>query len=160
MGYYYKPGQNVGALQVNTAATAEAALLYPIAAAAGLQSKYFLFSSISADYYGWFNLDGAGVDPAVAGRTGVVIAITTGQTKAQVATAVAAAVGAATGVDASVDGSNNVLIKAEAVGAAKDTLPGNSGLVVERIRQGRAAGFLASGAVSALAYDATEADQI
>lgn len=35
-----------------------------------LNSKYFLASSTVANYYFWFD-DGAGVDPAIAGRTGI-----------------------------------------------------------------------------------------
>jgi len=38
-------------------------------------SSYFLVSIPSEDFYVWFNVDGAGVDPAVSGRTGIEIAI-------------------------------------------------------------------------------------
>lgn len=51
-----------------------------------LNSKYFLISSVDANYYVWYNT-GAGVDPAIAGRTGIEISITTGFTANQVAIA-------------------------------------------------------------------------
>lgn len=41
--------------------------VYPV-----VESSHFLFSSPSVDYYAWVN-DGAGVDPAVAGRTGIEV---------------------------------------------------------------------------------------
>lgn len=37
--------------------------------------QYFLLSSTTVDYYFWYTIDGAGSDPAVGGRTGVVIPI-------------------------------------------------------------------------------------
>ena len=52
-------------------------------------STYFLCSSKTIDYYGWFKVDGVGTDPAVAGRTGVEIDIFTGYTQARVAQAIA-----------------------------------------------------------------------
>lgn len=36
---------------------------------------YFLYSSITTDYYGWIRVDGGGIDPAVPGRTGTPIDI-------------------------------------------------------------------------------------
>ncbi len=47
--------------------------------AGSLNSKYFLASSTTADYYFWFD-DGAGVDPAIAGRTGIHVSYTDGDT--------------------------------------------------------------------------------
>jgi hypothetical protein len=49
-----------------------------------LNGKYFLISSVDTDYYVWFNT-GAGVDPAVAGRTGIEVSIITGETANNVA---------------------------------------------------------------------------
>jgi hypothetical protein len=44
-------------------------------AASGLAGKYFLISSTTTDYYVWFQVDGAGADPAVGGRTGIKISL-------------------------------------------------------------------------------------
>lgn len=43
--------------------------------AGSLNSKYFLASSKTADYYFWFD-NGSGVDPAIAGRTGIQVVYT------------------------------------------------------------------------------------
>ena len=44
----------------------------------GLDGTYFLISSLARDYYVWFNVDGISVDPMVASRTGIVVALTSG----------------------------------------------------------------------------------
>ena len=41
----------------------------------GSAGAYFEYSSTATDYYGWFTVDGNGTDPAVPGRTGVQIAL-------------------------------------------------------------------------------------
>lgn len=56
-----------------------------------LNNLYFFISSPSADYYVWFNVGGAGVDPAIAGRTGIPVAFAPNATANAVATAVASA---------------------------------------------------------------------
>lgn len=64
--------------------------------AGSLQSKYFLLNSANGGtgYYVWFNVSSGGVDPAIAGRTGVPVAISTGDSAAAVGTALASAVDA------------------------------------------------------------------
>lgn len=64
--------------------------------AGSLNSKYFLLDSttVATKYYVWMNVNSAGVDPLVAGRTAVPVALATGATANTVATAVAAAVDA------------------------------------------------------------------
>lgn len=54
-------------------------------------SSYFLFSSPTTDYYGWFKVNGAGTDPAVSGRTGIEIDISSTDTTAEVAAIIAQA---------------------------------------------------------------------
>lgn len=58
--------------------------------AGSLNSTYFLLNSVTTYYYIWFNVNGAGVDPALAGKTGVPVALATGATANAVATAIAA----------------------------------------------------------------------
>lgn len=102
---------------------------------AGLANKYFLLSGASADFYVWFNLDAAGVDPAVANRTAVPVAIATGNTVAQIATAIAAALDAlADFVSAAVV--NVVTITNASTGARTDIAAGDSGLAVAVSVQG------------------------
>lgn len=64
--------------------------------AGSLNSKYFLLNSANAGtgYYVWFNVSSGGVDPMVAGRTGVEVDIATDDTAGTVGTALAAAVDA------------------------------------------------------------------
>jgi hypothetical protein len=58
--------------------------------ASSLNSTYFLLNTAAGgtQYYVWMNVSTAGVDPAVAGRTGIEVAFAAGSTNAQVATAV------------------------------------------------------------------------
>jgi len=64
--------------------------------AGSLNSTYFLLDSANGgtNYYVWINVDSGGVDPAIAGRTGVPVAIAEDDTAADIATAVAAAIDA------------------------------------------------------------------
>jgi microcystin-dependent protein len=51
---------------------------------AGLAGKHFLISNTTTDYYVWFKVDGSGTDPAVGGRTGILIDILSSYTVAEV----------------------------------------------------------------------------
>lgn len=62
-------------------------------AAAGLNSTYFLISSPSTDYYVWYDVDAAGVDPLVPGRTGIQVALTGADSADQVAVSTLNALG-------------------------------------------------------------------
>lgn len=55
-----------------------------------LNSKYFYINGPHKEYYVWYDVDGTGIDPAVADRTGIKINITSGATANEVATATAA----------------------------------------------------------------------
>ena len=41
----------------------------------GLNNKYFLISSTETNYYVWFSVDGAGVDPLISEKTGIKVNI-------------------------------------------------------------------------------------
>lgn len=62
------------------------------AAASSLQNTYFLINSAGdfVSYYVWMNVNGEGVDPAIAGLTGVMVAIDVGAADTAVASAIAA----------------------------------------------------------------------
>jgi hypothetical protein len=64
--------------------------------AGSLNSTYFLLQDEASvhKYYVWFNINSAGVDPAIPGRTGVPITGATGASAATLGTAVASAIGA------------------------------------------------------------------
>lgn len=67
-----------------------------------LNSKYFLLSSVNAstkvqkNFYVWYNINSAGVDPALPGKTGVEVDAATGATNADIATATGSALAALT----------------------------------------------------------------
>lgn len=78
-------------------------------------STYWTFNSAgnSHSYYVWYNINAAGVDPAVAGSTGIEVAGATGATAATLATATIAAIvasGAAAYVTASAGSSGHVIL--------------------------------------------------
>jgi flagellar hook protein FlgE len=86
--------------------------------ATALNSHYWTISSPTTGYYVWYNVGGAGVDPAVAGRTGVEVAVAAGATAAQVAAATQAALSALPGFTVGVSGGNVVSISSTASGSA------------------------------------------
>lgn len=45
-----------------------------------LNNKYWFFSTVTTDYYVWYNVNGAGVDPAIGGRTGIQVNLATNDT--------------------------------------------------------------------------------
>lgn len=62
--------------------------------AGSLQSTYFYASSKTANYYFWMNVSSGGVDPAIAGKTGIEVDIATGDTAATIGAAIRAAAAA------------------------------------------------------------------
>lgn len=78
-------------------------------------STYWTFNSANDlyGYYVWYNINSAGVDPAVSGRTGIQVAGATGATAATLATATIAAIvasGAASYVAATAGASGHVIL--------------------------------------------------
>lgn len=78
--------------------------------AGSLNNLYFFISSPSTDYYVWFNVGGAGVDPNISGRTGIPVAFAPNATANQVATAVAAAIDATISFTAPPPGANIITV--------------------------------------------------
>lgn len=83
--------------------------------AGSLNSKYFLLSSVNLvskaqkNFYMWFNINSAGVDPAIAGRTGIEIDGATGASANALATSMRTALNALTN-DFVATGSNAAVI--------------------------------------------------
>lgn len=76
--------------------------------AGSLNDTYFLVSvptdaDVADDYYVWYNVNSAGTDPALAGKTGIEVALATGATAIQVASATATAIDAVSAFNSSVD---------------------------------------------------------
>ena len=125
-----------------TGAAAESYAFTTVADVAdSLNSKYITFETISSlgvktKRYIWFNT-GAGVDPALAGRTGHVVAFATNATDAQVASAIQAVATAIPDLNASVL-TNVVTFTNEQQGDTEDATIGNSGFSLGAITQGNA----------------------
>lgn len=68
-----------------------------------LNDLYWEFSSSTVDYYVWYNVASAGTDPALAGKTGIEVAIAENATASAVASAVASAIDAVSGLASIVD---------------------------------------------------------
>lgn len=96
-----------------------------------LAGKYFLISAgdSGTDYYVWYKVSGSGTDPAVAGRTGLEVDISTNDTADDVATATKLVLDAEDDFDASVV-TNTVTITNELGGLTTDGDDGTSGFTV------------------------------
>lgn len=107
-----------------------------------LQNKYILFETITALgvrtlRYAWFNVSAGGVDPAIAGRTGHVVAISTGDTADAVATALNAVLNALTDLNSTV--LTNVVTATSANPGNLTQTAGNSGFTVTTTTPGNGA---------------------
>lgn len=98
--------------------------------AGSLNSTYWTFNS-AGDLYGfyvWYNINSAGVDPAVSGRTGIQVAGATNATATTLATATRTAVAASTAASyVSVSGATtHVILTNIQPGAATDAANGTA----------------------------------
>ena len=92
-------------------------------------------------FYVWFDLDAGSTDPAVAGRTGIEVDVTTGQDAAAVASALQAVLEANANFRSELDAadSNNetVIMEAEFKGAVvNDAADADTGFVITQQRDG------------------------
>lgn len=74
----------VAEIQIGTSLLAEIGSVTTVVAA-GLAGLYFTFNNTTTAYYVWFQVDGAGADPAVASRTGILVSLNSVDTAAVVA---------------------------------------------------------------------------
>ncbi len=75
-----------------------------------LNNKYFLINGSDGDnWYVWFNINSAGTDPALPGRTAIPVAGATNASANTLATAIRAALGACTSLDNIGGATNHVL---------------------------------------------------
>jgi len=87
-----------------------------------LHGTYFTLNSTTIDYYVWLNTSGTvGYgDPALSGKTGIEVAITTGSSSTVIAVAVAAAIDLLTAFAAPVPGLNVIAITNAVTGLVDD----------------------------------------
>lgn len=84
-----------------------------------LDGKYFLlYSSLNAvEYYVWYNVGGTSIDPAVASKTAIPVAIAAGASALAVTTATAAAIAATTNFLTNID-NDKLTITNKTIGTA------------------------------------------
>lgn len=119
-----------GTIQTAVTGVAEETDITCVADSGGsLNNTYFLYSTPLVDYYFWFNVSGAGTDPNIGGRAGVMIAIASGETADNVAAALQAAM----------DGESDITatVLSDVVTAIND----DDGSVDDAIEGGQATGF-------------------
>lgn len=98
--------------------------------AGSLNSTYFLLSSINTttkaqkNFYLWLDINGAGVDPAIAGRTGIHVTGATGVTANALATSIRTALNALTGDFVATGATNAVIITDVAPGPVTAAVDG------------------------------------
>jgi len=101
-----------------------------------LNNKYFEFDGIDADgdkpivkYYVWFNVNAAGVDPSITGRTAVPVALATNASAGTAAAAVQAAIDALDDFVATVL-SSTVTVTCGTTGAVDNAHDVNAGVTI------------------------------
>ncbi len=96
--------------------------------AGSLNNKYFFINSTTVGYYVWFNVNSAGTDPAIAGKTGIEVDVATGASGATVAAALKVAIDAQAGIftSGSVTGATLVITNVVA-GSATAAVDVNTG---------------------------------
>ena len=88
-----------GSQPQSTVPSAEVSDVTAVADSSGsLNNKYWTFNSAGDlyQYYVWYNINAAGTDPAVAGKTGIEVAAATDTTAANIALATRTAIAAST----------------------------------------------------------------
>lgn len=106
--------------------------------AGSLNNKYFYLNSNldTTEYYVWFDVDAGGTDPAIAGKTGLQVAISAGDSAATVASALQAVIDAEADFGASV-ATDTVTITAAAAGPVTDASDaGTTGFTITVTTQG------------------------
>lgn len=105
--------------------------------AGSLNNKYFLLNAAedSTEYYVWFNVNSLGVDPAVAGKTGLEVALATNATASAVASAIQTVVDAEADFVASA-ATSFVTIENADPGSTTDATAVNSGFTILVTQQG------------------------
>lgn len=102
-----------------------------------LNDTYFYLSGANNTtlYYVWYNINSAGTDPAIAGRTGIEVAAATGAADTAIASATQAAIDAVTGLTATVS-TATVTVTNDTAGAATDAVDVSTSQTITTTVQG------------------------
>ena len=101
-------------------------VLFVADVAGSLNSKYFDISGLTnaqvvTNYYVWFNINAAGADPTIAGKTGIEVAGATGASAATLAAAAQALIDAKADLNCVVDPDSTATLVIEAKGMGAST---------------------------------------
>lgn len=130
---------NATNVRATLTSTAQVATVQTVADTAGsLDGTYFLLDAAEggAQYYVWIDVDNAGNDPAVAGRTGVEVDISANDTANTVASAVQSAIDPLVDFSASVSTDTVTITWATAGIAVDPTDAGSTGFTLATTTQG------------------------
>ncbi len=83
-----------------------------------LNNKYFLINSSTVSYYVWFNINSAGTDPALAGKTGIEVDAATNASAGTIAAALKVAIDAQAGIFTSGSATSSLTITNTVAGSA------------------------------------------
>lgn len=102
-----------------------------------LNGKYFLINSPTVSYYVWYKTSGGvETDPALVGKTGLKVTVTTGDTANAVATATALVLNAHAAFVAPAPGAAIITVTNAVAGVAVDAGVGTSGFTISTSDQG------------------------
>lgn len=106
--------------------------------AGSLNDTYFFLSSAENEtsYYVWYNVNAAGTDPAIAGKTGIEVALATGATNTDVADATFTALNVYSDFVVVVN-SATVTIANSSLGVSDDIYDNDTGFTIARVTDGR-----------------------
>jgi hypothetical protein len=128
------PNSNGILLQLSSKETTQVETVTTIASDS-LGGTYFLIDSPTTAYYVWFDIADGSSDPAPAGRTGIEVDLTEGDSAATVAAALAAALNANANFGAQVSG-NVVIVVSVTGGPAPDASDVDTGFTINVLAQG------------------------
>jgi hypothetical protein len=102
-----------------------------------LNNKYFLINSAnnSTEYYVWYNVGGLGTNPSIAGKTGIMVPISTGSTAATVAQKTKEMLDLNPNFITNID-NETLLITNKEVGISDNSEEGNSGFLIFTSKSG------------------------
>jgi hypothetical protein len=98
--------------------------------ASSLNSKYFTIDSPAHSYYVWFSVNGAGVDPLVAGKVGIELGIAVGATNVAVAQKIQTYIDMLDDFSATINGHTVTIVNAYTGLVTNAAAAGNSGFTV------------------------------
>jgi hypothetical protein len=117
-----------------------------------LNNRYFFINSAenANQYYVWYNVNGTGTNPSVSGKTGIMVAISSGYSANQVAAATKAALDTTNKFITNING-DTLEVSNQLVGPSDPAKENDTGFVIFVQKSGEARQLLAS---VVIAYDA------